>query len=346
VPDYIEANVRRTNRNLFVTNFILLLGVFVVAWLSSRYLYNALNGPFAMDREALFAVRNPDDLERYFVTVDGDNAIDTGKDEITATYSKGVKTGEYVSGHYVGLAFGRKMLLVKAPPDGDYTLTTLTGALQPISSDVQVHVLDDLELHDYNLQDAFLPFMLDAAGDFRTGAYVELVAGALIGGLAIWNLVKFLQRNANPYAHPVYKALSAFGPAESVAASVNAEVAGPRAATLGTTVITPHWLLRRGPFRIDVVHLDDLVWVYKKVTRSRSGRIYTAVLCTKQGRQVVIATMEARVDQIVTTLAQRAPWAYVDYTAQRAKEWKTNRQAMIQNAADKQREMRTEATSE
>jgi hypothetical protein len=188
--------------------------------------------------------------------------------------------------------------------------------------------------------------MLDAAGDFRAGAYVELVAGVFLGGLAVWNLFKFLRRSANQYAHPVYKALATYGPAESVAASVDAEVAGPHAKTIGTTVITPNWLVRRGPFRIDTVRLDDLVWVYKKVTRSRSGRIFTAVLYTRQGKQLSITTIEARVDAIVTTLTQHAPWAYTDFTRERAKEWKTSRHAMIQNVAERQREMRTGATNE
>jgi hypothetical protein len=345
VTNYIEESVRRTNRNLFITNLLLLVGVFAVALLTSRYLYNVLSGPFAMDRQTLLGLNDVGDLKKYYVALNGDQVLSTGVNEITTETRNGIKTSEQVSANYVALAFDQHLLLVRAPVD--YAGTHYTGSLQPIPTDVQQGVVDDIVSQEPQLKGVFLPFMLDAVDDFRTQGYIEIVAGVLLAALAIWNLIKFLQRMADPTAHPVYRALATYGPAEAVAASVDAEVAGPGATRIGSTVLTPHWLLRRGTYLINAVRLDDLVWVYRKVTQHRTyfvntGKTYAAVLFTKQGKTIEITAKDAQATDIATNVMQRAPWAFVGYTPELVKAWKANRQSLIKAVTDRQHELKAQ----
>ena len=69
---FVHAMIRRSNRNL------LILGIVGAALLSSlaarnqRYLYNFVAGPQAIDRQTLLTTDDPATLQRYWVTVTGD----------------------------------------------------------------------------------------------------------------------------------------------------------------------------------------------------------------------------------------------------------------------------------
>ncbi len=347
VTSYIESNVKRTNRNLFLSNAVLLIGVVAVALLTSRYLYNVLSGPFVMDRQTLLNLKDVNNLDQYYVSLNGDQTLDTGVNEITTETTNGVTTSQQVSANYVALAFNQRLLLVRAPVN--YTGTLFTGSLQPIPSDVQQGIVDKLVNQEPQLKNVFFPFMLNAADDFSTWGYVEMVAGVLLAGLAIWNLIKFLQRSTNPTAHPLYRTLAAYGPAESVVASVDAEATGPSAMRLGSTLITPHWLLHHSAFVVKAVRLDDLVWVYTKITQHRvygikTNKTYSIMMLTNQGRSIEIRAKNKQVTDIDSNVIQRAPWVLAGYTPERAKTWRASRQAMIKIVADRQHELRTQAT--
>ncbi len=342
---YIEAYIQRTNRNLLITNLILFVVVFAVALPTRGFLYDMLSGPYPMDRQTLLGLHGVNNLQKRYVTLSGDLVLDTGMSEVTTGKFTGtnIKISESATAAYIALVFDQRLLLIRAPVA--YTGTHYTGMLVPVSSDVQ-DLIHDMVIQEPKLKGVFLPFMLDAVEDYLILAYVEVVVVVLLGALAVWNLAKFVQRSANLTAHPVYRALAPYGPPEAVAASVDAEASSPGVIHIGSTVLTPHWILHRSTYSVNAVRLEDLVWVYLKATQRRTygiktGKTFATMLVTKQGKSMEIIPPKGVLEtDIVASVVQRAPWVFVGYTAELVKAWRVNRSALLQALADRQRDWR------
>ena len=336
---YIELGVRRTTHNLLFANLVLLAGVLVVVLLNGRYLYNYAYGPFSMDREALLSLKDPDALLNYWVTVQADRVTDTGVDAFHVLSSRN-STTRLLIGRYMMANFGSLALLVKAPTG--YTGTSFTGALQLVAHDEEADKINNL-LNNVLNRDEVLPFMLDAT-DFRAGGTIWVILGILLTAVGLWNLWKVVRRTVNPDAHPLYQALSAYGPVASMAAAVDTEVTGGnvmRFGKKGSVILTPHWLLDQSTFSIKAVHLDDLVWAYMQEMRGRFGAIYSVVLWTAKGTHTVIHENSAA-HNIMQHIQQYAPWAQVGYTPELAKTWRRNRQGLMKEVADRQRAIKAQ----
>lgn len=345
ITNFIEQRTRRTTRNLFIANVLLVGAIVALVALNVRYLYNLASGPFTISREALLGISDVGERQEYYVTVNGDEVLDTGAQEVTSSSRGGIKTGERVTARYVAMLLTDRLLLVKAPVSD--TGTTVTGALVPIPQNVQREIVDPIVQDEPRLDGVFLSYMLDA-GDFRSMGYLGLAIGAVLMLLALWNLTKAARRATNPEAHPTYLALGAYGPVQAMVASVDAEAGSPSSTWVGKTLITPHWLVRTTLFGVDVIRAEDIVWIYKKVTQRRvyfvpAGKSHAAVLWNKQGKPAELMGNEEQVTNILATVARQVPWALVGYTAELDKAWRSDRQAVVQAVADRQRELRSQS---
>ena len=346
ITNFVEQCSSRATRNLLIVSVLLLAAIVTALVLSSRYFYNVVSGPFVIENDALAGLADASNLQQYFVTVNGDDAADTGIDEvITHSRNGGASTSETLAAHYLAVVVGKHVLLVRSPSNDD-AATRFTGTLQAIPSDVQHEVIDSV-LEDFpELKGLFLPFMMNVE-DIRPSGLAELALGVALLLLAMWNLIRNIRRQINPEAQPIYKALSAYGPAQGIVGAIDAEVAGPGCARVGKAVITPHWVLHAKPFGLDVVRLDDLVWMYQKVTEQRvnfikTGETYAALFWNKQGKSIEIAGKQPEVTSMLVKVAHHAPWVMTGYTKDRDKAWRTNRQLVIQTAMERQRLIKTQ----
>lgn len=329
---FIATQIKRTNRNVLIAMLLLAaVGVIGLA-LSARYLVNVLNGPAAVDRATLVAVTNPDAIANYYVTVKGDRNIDSGYTQVTTTRSRGSSNGvSRTSAYFRILTLGDRALLVKA---SDNTVaTTLTGALTAIPSDVQKDVVDDIIKDVPGMKGALLPFMLDA-GDFKTGGYVIMVVLLVVFGLAIFALVSYAQRISNVDAHPIMKALSAFGSAPIVAAGIDAAIP---AGTKGVALQAQNLILFLNLFDLRAVRMEDLAWAYRVNTRGRNAGpnvkpVVSVSLWDRAGKLYAapFAYDEARATALLEQIYQRAPWVQMGFTPEIERSWKTNRAAFLQ----------------
>jgi hypothetical protein len=342
ITNFIEQNIRRATRNLLIANILLAGALAVIVALNARYLYNVVRGPFDIDRAALLRLTDTEKRQEYYVNVKADEVLDTGVQEVTSSTRNGVNTGERVTANFVALVVDARLLLARAPVSD--TGTSVTGALVPIPQDVQREIIDDIITSEPSLDGIFLPYMLDA-GDFRTGGYIGLALCGALALLALWNLTRAVRRAVNPEAHPTYRALAVYGPGPSIIASVDGEVSNPACTKIAGAYITPHWLVQTSTFGVEVTRVDDLIWIYKKVTQRRvsfvpAGTTHAAVLWNRQGKSIEINGNELQVTDILMTVARQVPWIFVGYTADLEKAWQKNRAAMMQAVAERQREAR------
>ena len=337
----IGRHIRRANRNLFLVNTGLVLGVFAVAALSSRYLYNFAFGPFPVDSQALETNGDPGRSLEYYVTVRGDWTKPTGLQDVEQTLNKssGKVESERVTADYVVTKVGDRLLLVKLPPNQG-TPTSFSGALTTIPADARAHLG---ALAPAGGGGPLLPAMLDATG-FRTPGFVGLAVGVPLLLLGLWNVARAVLRWSDSDRHPIARRLMRFGPPEEVAERIDNEVrTQPDTFRLGPALLTPSWLLRPTFFGLEVRHLGEVLWVYQKVTRHSvnfipTGKSYAAVVRDRHGGTLEVVGGEKGVLQFLQEVVHRAPWVIGGYNQQLDRAWTKDRDELIAAVDERRRE--------
>ena len=331
---FVHTIIRRSNRNLLIWGVVGAALLISLAAINLRYLYNFFAGPLAIDRRTLLAADDPAALQRYWVTVTGDDVFDTGFQRVT----RNTKTGsERVTGAYMSLLLDKHILLVKA--QDNQSLTTFTGSLEALSSDVRSQIIADAEHEAPALRGAFLPYMLNT-DSFRTGGYVALGLGIPLFGLCIFAIASALRRGGNPAAHPIMRALGRFGAPAAVAEQLDAELLTQHR-QVGELHLTPTWLVQASKSRLAAIRIEDVVWAYKQVTQRRvngvpTGKSYAAQIWDRHGVCMTVAGSDAIISQALEAACHRAPWLMAGFSPELEKAWKSNR-AMLIAAVDQRR---------
>jgi hypothetical protein len=263
---FVHPIIRRSNRNLLLLCAITALLLIGLAALNARYLYNFFAGPFPIDRKTLLATSDPAELQRYWVTVEGDDVVDTGFQQVRRNSDTG---SEKVAANYMALLLDRRVLLVK-----DYTNTsaaTFTGYIEPLPADARAKIIGDIEQDAPKLRGAFLPYMLNT-DSFRSGGYVGLGIGILLFGLCVVGLVRAIRRSRNPLRHPIMRALSRFGPPADIAGQIDAELLldHPKVDRLH---LTPSWLVQASATPLPATRLPHPGWASNLLTQRRDTAV-------------------------------------------------------------------------
>ncbi len=214
--DFISRQIRRTNRNLFLTgaSILVFLGVLLAAgW---RDTYNFVFGPFPVQSSELVSITNPDVPKRFFLKVQGEEYIATGMQEVDAS------NHDKVRAEIIALVVNKRLLLVKTPADNHQL--QFTGTLTAVPAEVLHGAVRQWDEEHPDLKGAFLPFMLDATG-FRKGDNLFLaIAGACFGVLGLVLIGIPLRRQLQPERHPLLTQLPKYGGLQDVRMRIDSEV--------------------------------------------------------------------------------------------------------------------------
>jgi hypothetical protein len=336
---FIGKQINRTNRNILITNLGILSIPLAIGIIGGQYWQNFFAGPASISGVDLVAIKDIESMKRDYVSIKGDQTIDTGVEEITTTKRRGVTTGSRVSANIVALKLNDRILIVKAKPE-NVKDSSFTGQLKPLPVDLEGRVVTPVVQKNPGLKTMFLPYMLDQQADYQFGGYFGLFIGIPCAAFALWNLQKVGRRWGKPENHPIAKQISVAGEAETVAAQVEAELSAPTAHTVGKTTITPSWLFQPTTYGMNALRLEDLVWFYHKVTTHRTngiptGKTYSTVLYDRSGRTFEMNSSEQQVQEILTILYDKAPWAISGYSDDLQKMWKKERSSLISAVDDR-----------
>jgi hypothetical protein len=345
---FVAQQIRRCNRNLLLTNLVILAVLLFTAFMSRRYLFNFCFGPATFEKRDLRWNLDVDRELFYYVTVDGDQVLQAGGQDVIRRRHPGVGGGgatERASAYYVPLVVGDRLLLVKSVVEKPQS--HLTGTLVPIPPSVQNGYIEAVEREVPELQGRFLPYMLDtvAGFDFRVLGYIELIVGLPLLGLSLWNLQKVFRRMTAATAHPIAQALSRFGPIAEVEASITAEVAGPsHYFETSRALLTRSYLLRASTFGLLVIHVDELVWVYQETRKYYwspfpAAKAFTAIVYHRAGAEGIDGN-ESEVQKFLKLVAEHAPWTIVGYSAELAHLWKQDAAAVVRAVGDRLQQFR------
>lgn len=329
----VSSSIRRSNRNRLLLSVGGIAIVLAIGAFNLRYLSNFFAGPLPISNVDLEALEKPQQLDRYWVDVNGDDVYETGMQM--------VETGRYgnetISANYQALLIGDHLLLVAASEET--ATTSYSGALVPIEADIQRDVVDYLEA-DADIEDAFLPYMLDA-GNFRLAGYIGLGIGALMLAASGYGLFSAL-RYGDVAKHPVSKRLARHGDVPVVVSEIENELVVPRWSH-GKLHTTANWLVYAPGADFHAMRLSEVAWLYKHVTQRRTygipvGKTFAAHIFDSHGQKIeVSAKNEQGVNAILEGVVQAAPWALSGYDKEIEKTWNKDRAAVV-NAVNQRRQ--------
>lgn len=324
MPPTVATTIARIARRRLIGSLVGLAILAVVAALSARYMYNFIAGPFPATLAELAAVERADDLSRYFVTVAGADSYDSGFELETTRDGRVIGTMRYLI-----LDLGERVLLVQTTQGPGQT--SFTGYLAEPTAEVRQRIIAEIEART-GLDGIFLPMQL-TDDDLRRPGYLGIPLWLAAAGLCLWGLLRAIQWRASPLSHPIARALGRFGDAPQTISAIEAELLAPHA-QIGDAHLTAGWLVLAQPIRLQAARLDEIVWLYKLVTKRRvngvpAGQSFSAEIRDRHGVAISVYGAEAQVNQLLSAAAQRAPWAIVGYSAEVEQAWKKNRGAVL-----------------
>jgi hypothetical protein len=164
-------------------------------------------------------------------------------------------------------------------------------------------VVDGLESAYGELRGMILPHMLDT-GNFRTPGFIGLGVGLVVFLLCAWGISRVMARSSDPSRHPIIRKLARYGDAHTIATQIDYEVNHEKSQTVDGLRFTRSWFVRASSSSLDVMRLDDIVWVYKKVIQHRTnfiptGKTYAALIWDRHGKHMEISGKQKKVDAIL-----------------------------------------------
>jgi hypothetical protein len=323
-PGFIEKAVRRANRNVFLISLVVILILAGVAAVSYKPLLGLLLGPLPLTSQQIAKISDIDSQPRTFVTVTG-NIEDSGIKMVSGNAVRGSPAEAY----YGQLAVGKKLLLIKTKDNqfGD----SYTGYLIAPPTFERVNIIESQDSADAG-QD-FLPYMLDTTSDIQTNTVIGVLIGTVILIIALRALILAILRSSSTGMHPFVRRLKRFGDVNTVRSEINAEAEVPTQ-SLGTLRLTPHWVLNAPNGGFNALRLEDVVWLYRKVTTTRVNFVpvskrHSAELFDRYGKSMTIMGSEKFVNEVLQAVYRQAPWAVVGYGKDLAKMWRSKRADMI-----------------
>jgi hypothetical protein len=337
----IERQIRRCNRNLFLVNAGVIGLLLLWVLLAQRYLYNCAAGPFPIAAADLQSKYSYPDKQEFLAVTDELRPVDTG------VYLRHTSNGAETSRDYfLATRVGDHFLLIKSEivtPAKHYE-----GILAPIPTDVRDLIAADVKKKGADFDSLFLPFMLDST-NYRSNAFLAVGIGLLIFALCAYNVAKAFARIEDHRRSPIYRALQRYGDPNLIAPVLEGEVASGNVTKYGPFTLTPSWLLHGTFFTFTPFHLSDIVWVYKKRTQHSyyfvipTGKSYAITIRDAAGRKAEAdlgrgKRAQQRVDEFITALSARIPWAVAGYSDEVKKLYEKDRDAFLAAIAQRQQE--------
>lgn len=320
--------VRWSNFNqLLVAGLVLALALTVGALSTFPYIASRLQESETLSQAKLEAI-DPGMLPRYYVSVTGDDTMDTGyyyEEKLFGVIPSPDK-------HYGAMLINDKFLIVEIEGDIDETRKTFEGDLVTISSEIQREVIDDIVQSTNNVTASdFLPIMLtDAKRDWIFGT----IAMAITLLTAAFFVMRALLRILQPARHPIMQRLAAYGDPSSVIREITNDVRvfGKRAGALS---FGKRWLVHNPRNDFTALRYNDLIWAHKYTTVNKSygittGKNHKLQMYTRAGVMSEATAKEKEIENWLLEINQQAPWVQIGWTQDLATAWAKDRPNFIQ----------------
>jgi len=307
--NFIGRQIRRGTRNLFIWNTLILVGLAVALYFSSRYYYNFFLGPFSVEAKEWANIGNPDERLEYYVVINGNEIAETGIIHKKDRTRRGRKIGEEVVSRDLLFTLADDTAVVVEYHPRDAAKNQATGTLEDLPRSDNYHRIAQ---EKFGKPIRVAPVRVDATG-FRLRGWIGLAIMIPLGLLATFNIYRAIRRWGDFARHPLAKQLERYGDPAEIATQVEDEWHSDDKHQVGPVTVTRMWCIQPHTFGVNLVHLGEAVWVYKSATRHYhngipTGTTYAGVLCDNQGNQHTFTLKsEPLCDEFVGAIVDRVP---------------------------------------
>jgi hypothetical protein len=343
---FIAQQIRRANRNLLWTNIACVALLTLVAVGQHRYFANFFLGPFPVDRTKLLSLKGGQLPFEYYLKVDYGNQkpIPLAQQLSVSIDMQSDTSQESVISEFVGVTLSDKLLVIRTEP-GVRLQSPVTGALTPLPASIRKDITKELHQHDVEMDDFVVPLMLDTI-DFRGSGWCGLAIGLPLCSFGIWNISRALRRIGRLENHPIARSLRTYGDPADVAAHIEREVREDASTfQVGRLLLTRSWILQGSTYGLRVVHINDVIWIHKKVTKVLANGIIpidtmrSAMICTRDGNALEVGESDRTTDRLLVEVERRAPWVVAGFSHEMAALYEKDRTRLAAAVDERRHEM-------
>jgi hypothetical protein len=327
----------RTMRQL-VLALLVLMAALAVCWHFQRVIYSRLAGPFVATVDELAELPSLDASYRRLFEMNAEKAVRLPFRDVTINKRRGRETGRSYK-YFFLVPAAKRPLLLRAGVD---TLAfPVTGALDAVPGDVRERLAKVApKLMEGPGIAAVMLDVEDPAFSFDGILAVVALMAPLIGlGLLGRSLVRLVDFRRVPGV----AALKVYGaPIDQVVAHIDGELKGGGCETVMRNVrLTPSWLAHTRRSSLDLVRLEDIVWLYSSVTTKKLYNLipyswsYALHLADARGKVTVIKGRKKVVPVLAAAVLERVPWVLAGYSDEIATAFKRDRRMVVAAVAER-----------
>ena len=331
-PTTLRGLVNRRNLLALAIELVVLAAVVAGLVVYHRELYSRVFGPFSVTVDEVAAIPSLDsEFRRYFV-LDGSGLVRLPFREEIVHRRRGRETGRSYL-HYFALPGSQRTLIVRSSEHAP--LMPVVGVLEPLPAAVAGQLS----------RTGLAPLMFDVEDPLGSWGSFYTAAALTAPVILLVLLVLTLGRLRNFRRSRTVAALARFQvPVGQVVAAIDSELAADNLRPpMRNVLLTRSWLVHLQPFKLEVIHLDELVWVHAALTRRYmywivpAGATHSVRLGDRSGRLREIQGKKNAVPDTVVAIAQRVPWVFVTHSDELEQAYRRNRDAVIA-AVDQRRQ--------
>ena len=330
----IRKAMKSTNLSVIITTSVAILLLALLTIFGIKPLYNHFAGPFDVTAEELISYQGPQDTLHTNVIAHPSVALDT-----QFYYYEAQEDGsEKILHSYYALLFDDRLLLAKYPGNNRGDILDpepVSGKIVSLTETEKTEILQTLISEFPNLQDAFLPYMLDTTPN-NTPVWSMIIGIAVLAALSIWSLITLIRRTGLSSGHPIAKNLSRYGDWQQMAQEIDTQMAEPHETHGEYFHLTADWLIYQSKNRFEAIPYRDLIWQYMFQVTYRSfgivtGRVYSLMVNDRLGKtkSLLYGKDSDAVMDLTKKLQAHAPWAYAGYSPELQNAWNQERENMI-----------------
>lgn len=326
-PGWILAAAKSDQRaTVWLALILLFLSGGFLAW-NAEVIYNVWSGPFDFTEDV---AKSPG--RRHWIASSG-AMMPTGlEQQSTLRLFKGAVSSTNVTAKYLAQPKLDKILIVKV--GNDFSGDPVVGELIPLPAAVLA------ELTSLAPKDRFHPYLLDATRTYFTFWSIYGLLLLLAGLVAFLSVLLLAYGFANlaPEKHEEFVALAKLGPAPTLAARIESDLArAGSSGTAGPFRLSSSWLVLAEPL-LRIVRAEDLVAFAPLAEAKVEGKQKTpsfAISLFRKGQDTPLRVEIGAADlaPVVTALRARYPWAWEENHAAIIERWASGRGACEKESA-------------
>ncbi len=333
----------RTMRQLIFA-LALIAAALAVCWHFQRGIYSRLAGPFISTVEELSELPSLDASYRRLFEISASKPLLLPFRDVTVHTRRGRETGRTYTYFYL-LPGGKRPLVLRAAVDN--LAFPATGEMIEVPDNVRERIgkVAPKIMEGPGISAVMLDIE-DPAFSFHGILAIAAVVAPLIGlGLLIRAALRLMDFRRTPSV----AALKVHGaPVDQVVAHIDGELqAGSSATPLYNVHLTPSWLAHTRRANLDLIRLEDLVWVYSTVTTKKLYNLipyswsYALHLADRRGKRTAIKASKAKLPELGEAVLQRAPWAFAGFSDEFDAAYRKNRPAVVAAVDDRRQQIIT-----